>query len=217
MSAQPNPMEQKQTAPTLHFTEEMKGAVTSISAEQDGVDYVRSYETGKRQDTSLMFHVTIHVADPHRLRTDSATPATLDGWIQSPLFGERCPIHDASFQLFVPVSAYHHEMRYRIVFADSSERLHTLVGYKTIRPGSVLRIWPDTTTLYTRVYSGALRDWPSDSEEARFAGILHIGLFDFVKQMTTLKTTPRSFAAIKDFFYVFARMLMRTYVLPRKG
>lgn len=107
-------------------------------------------------------------------------------------------------------------MRYRIVFTDSSERLHTLIGYKTIRPGSVLRI-SDTMTLYTRIYSGALRDWPSDSEEARFAGILHIGLFDFMKQMTTLKTTPRSSAAIKDFFYVFARMLMRTYVLLRKG
>lgn len=207
-------MKDKETT-SLHFTEEMHGAVTTITQDYENIDYARCYRLGRQHQTELKFRVTIHIPDPHHLRFDPSTPATLSGWLTSPLFGEQCPIHDAAFQLFVPVSTNRHEMRYRIVFSDMTERLFTLIGYKTIQPRSVLCIWPDTTTLYTRIFAGVISEWPSPSAECLHAGILRISLLGFLKQMTTLKTSPPGFAAIKDFFSVFAGRLFQTYVIRR--
>ena len=95
-----------------------------------------------------------------------------------------------AFNLFVDEGAHTRHMLYRLYFADATGRPLTLAGYKNVRPGPITKVWPETSTLYTRVLAGhvPVTDGGRRVDRGhRGFGILHIRPLDFAWQLTTFR------------------------------
>jgi hypothetical protein len=80
-------------------------------------------------------------------------------------------------------------MLYRLFFRDITGRPLTLTGFKTIEDGPGLDIWPDTTTLYTRMLRGHVSAEQEAHAEVVASGIIRIHLPDFLRQLTTFRSS----------------------------
>jgi cholesterol oxidase len=103
-------------------------------------------------------------------------------------------------------------MEYRLHFADGAGNPLTLSGRKDVRPGPLLRIWPDTSTLYYRVLEGHVDEKREEDAEVVGAGVLHILEADFIRQLTTFRTNgPRKIEALAEFGQFFLGQLWDVY------
>ena len=88
----------------------------------------------------------------------------------------------------------------------------TLSGFKDIRPGSPLRIWPDTSTLYYRVLTGHVDEKHEADAQVVGAGVLRILEADFLRQLTTFRTNgPKALPALTEFGQFFLGQLWSVY------
>ncbi|MHA3703852.1 hypothetical protein ACXR2U_16900 [Jatrophihabitans sp. YIM 134969] len=185
------------------FTEGMRGFHRPGAPAYDA-----GYWTGLRDGHRLAFRLTIGtddvgaaLADPeHRMR---ATGSVRCAAIQA----ADLPVTDGEFQLFAPDSgAGRHLMRYRLPFATPTGPM-TLLGHKLVGNDRDFDLWPDTTTLFTRIVHGDQGfDAPAGSEYTR--GILRLNAPMFARQMTTFRGDP---AGIGRFGAFFGGGLLRTY------
>ena len=196
---------------SVRFTEEMKGFACF-----GGTDFERGAAAGRADGMDLMFHLTIELDDVSAFAADPRHEAHARGWVQSHPLGGRREVERGLFNLLVdtPDPDVHH-MLYRLWFRDGVGHPLTLSGFKIIRPGSVLDIWPDTSTLYTRVLKGHVDAGGDDSAEVVCSGILHILRRDFLRQLTTFRSGAPSpaerAAALARFNLLFARELWGVY------
>ena len=103
-------------------------------------------------------------------------------------------------------------MVYRLQFSDGAGNPLTLSGRKDVRPGPVLAIWPDTSTLYYRVIQGHVDEQQEADAVIVGAGVLHILEADFLRQLTTFRTYgPRRADALTDFGKFFLGQLWDVY------
>ncbi|MFC7733341.1 hypothetical protein [Actinomadura keratinilytica] len=103
-------------------------------------------------------------------------------------------------------------MRYRLHFADGEGRPRTLTGQKNVLHGPPTRIWPDTSTLYVRILDGHVPEGGDADAETLAAGVMHIRLPDFARQLTTFRTSgPDCAAALVRFGRFFAGELWEVY------
>jgi cholesterol oxidase len=103
-------------------------------------------------------------------------------------------------------------MRYRLHFTDDKNRPRTLSGWKDIRRHPAARVWPDTTTLYFRLLEGHVPEGGDDNAAITGAGILHLGVDDFARQLTTFRTTgPHGPSALERFAGFFLGELWDLY------
>ena len=193
---------------SLSFTEEMSGFYA------DGVHSPGAGETaGEEAGQRLGFHLTITVDDVERFLEEPGHTARAEGWIDAAGCGGRCHIERGWFNLFSPGDAPDRRLvRYRLQFTDSMGRPRTLSGWKDVRHGTASRLWPETTTLYFRLFDGHLDG--DDEEEAAIAGagILHLGVDDFAKQLTTFRTDgPHGTAKLERFARFFLGELWELY------
>jgi hypothetical protein len=88
-------------------------------------------------------------------------------------------------------------------------------GRKTVRIGSILRAWRETTTLYVTLHEG------DAAGTIVGAGILRLNLFDFLALMGNLRAVGserplQRLRTVMRFAGFFARELWRTYVVQRR-
>ena len=170
----------------LSFTEEMRGHVT-LGASDPVAD--------PTSRTDVTVHLTITVDDVDRFVTEPGHLATVEGRVVSEALGWYLTIRDGSFNLFVPgPEAGSRRMVYRLLFSDDEGNARTLVGHKEVRDDPGLDVWPDTTTLFTRLLDGhVLTPPPDDPDEESVpvagAGVLRIAWADLMVQLTTFRTT----------------------------
>lgn len=194
---------------SVRFTEQMKGF-----ASFGETDFARGYADGRAGDMDLMFHLTIELDDIAEFAADPRHQAHARGWVQSHPLGGRREVERGIFNLLVetPDPEVHH-MLYRLWFHDGAGHPLTLSGFKIIRPGSLLDLWPDTSTLYTRVLQGHVDD--DEGAPVVSSGILRILRRDFMRQLTTFRSggsTPRDrAAALARFNLLFAGELWGIY------
>ncbi|MEX2194630.1 MAG: hypothetical protein WD844_05030 [Thermoleophilaceae bacterium] len=162
------------------FTEEMRGHACFGEG-----DFARGHAEGRESDTELMFHLTIEIPDAADLAADA--PAT--GWVGCHALGGRREVERGVFNCFVDAADpdARKNMLYRLWFSDGVGRPLTLAGFKVIADGGALDVWPDTSTLYTRVRRGHLEAHEDEGAELVAAGILHIRKRDFARQLTTFR------------------------------
>jgi len=188
----------------LQFTEEMKGFAAP------GADFEAGYQTGRQQNTKLDVQLTVQIADVDTFAVDPAHAATISGWAESPLLGGRVNVEAGAFNLFVDAGdPRKKEMRYRLFvrLADGSER--TLVGTKLIVDDRAQpEIWTDTTTLFTSVYQGHVVQGAETPAALLAVGIIRIGLFDFLRQLTTFRTEGPTLAARTAGLAKFSQLFM---------
>ncbi|WP_329257468.1 GMC family oxidoreductase [Actinoallomurus sp. NBC_01490] len=193
---------------SLSFTEEMKGFYT------DGENAPGAGEAaGREAGRTLGFRLTITVDDVERFLKEPEHTAQAEGWIDAAGCGGRRQVERGWFNLFSPGDAPDRRlMRYRLHFTDDKNRPRTLSGWKDIRHHPASRVWPDTTTLYFRLLEGHIPDGGDDEAAIAGAGILHLSVEDFARQLTTFHTTgPHGLSALERFAGFFLGELWDLY------
>jgi cholesterol oxidase len=205
---------------TLAFTEEMKGHVALGHA-----DFREGARRGRRDDSALMFRLTIEVADVDAFVADADREASASGWVECDPLGGRLPVTQGVFNLFVDGDDPDtRRMLYRLWFHDAVGNPLTLVGFKTVRDNRGLDVWTDTSTLFVRILRGHVDRWPEsahaapdalEDDEVVAAGIIVIHLLDFAQQLTTFRVTGPDAAsrvrALSQFGELFLGELWRAY------
>ncbi|WP_067639997.1 GMC oxidoreductase [Actinomadura latina] len=191
---------------SLSFTEEMKGFVTYGEADAR----IGELAEGRRP---LSFRLTITADDTDRFLAEPGHEAKAEGWIDAGGHGGRCPVERGTFNLFVADGADDRRlMRYRLLYTDGEDRRRTLSGHKNVLHGPPTRIWPDTSTLYVRLLDGHVGADEEDGADVVAAGVLHIQLTDFARQLTTFRTSgPDGAGKLLDFGRFFAGELWEVY------
>lgn len=191
----------------IEFTETMRGFFSN----QD--DYQQGYQQGQ-PDSPLMFTLTIVSENLEEMLHNYQHQAQMIGTVIAPaLSPQPLTVTNGTFNLFEfdPNRVGARQMLYRFQMAAESGEQYYLSGFKEIPDGSVLNLWPDTTTLYITIYQGV-----DDTAPILGKGILHIQPADFLKQMTTIKAlnAPNEGAeleAIARFGKFFAGTLFEVY------
>jgi cholesterol oxidase len=199
----PGAATRQESATSVQFTEDMKGFFTLGEK-----DPAHGYQNGKHAGTSLMFHLTIRTDDVDRFVRDPKHTGTTEGWVDAPSLGGRLTVQAGEFNLFVTETPVSRRMLYRLFFADAAGNPLTLSGFKEVRDDPGFDLWPDTSTLYTTVYAGHVTADQDAQATVVGAGVLHIHLLDFAKQMTTFRASGPSAAAGARGLLSFGRLFM---------
>ncbi len=193
---------------SLSFTEEMAG----FYADEENAPGPGE-QSGRETGHALGFRLTITVDDVERFLREPEHTAQAEGWIDAAGCGGRRQVERGWFNLFSPGDAPDRKlMRYRLHFTDGTNRPRTLSGWKDIRRHPSTRLWPDTTTLYFRLLDGHVPNGDDDTARILGAGILHLGVDDFARQLTTFHTTgPHGLKALENFTSFFLGELWDLY------
>lgn len=205
-------------APAIEFTETMRGYWAPVTDGAAGdptpAGFRAAAAAGKAVDRALEFTLTVVVPDVPAVLADPGRPGMLYGTVKAPaLSPEPLQVTGGVFQLFAPDPdlADGHRMRYRMTMRSEGGQAYTFEGYKLVRPGSPLHVWPDTSTLYVTVRDGA-----DGTGEVVGRGVLNILPLDFQRQMTTMRVTGAADARervrlLGEFGKLFAGVLAHTY------
>lgn len=200
------------TTARVRFTEEMSGYVTFGEPGHE-----HGYERGRSSRTSLMFRLTIETPPIGEFVADPQHAADARGWVRSDaLLGGRRAVARGRFNLFVDTERPGEKrMHYRLHFDDGHGGPLTLVGHKVIADDRGFDLWPDTTTLFTRVVRGHTEPGDDDAAELIAGGILRITPVSFVRQLTTFRASGGgllgNLAALLRFNVLFLGALWQVY------
>jgi hypothetical protein len=190
----------------IHFKETMKGGFT-LGATDPAV--------GAKGEHELAMHATIDIPDIDAFVADPHHQAQLSGTVDFAPLGMGMVADVGVFGLFSPSGdpelTY---MVYELGFPHDGQRWY-LAGKKHVQVGNPLRLWGETTTLFTTLHKGKDATAPVAG-----AGVLELGVVDLLKLMGTLETTHASgigasVSAVGSFFGFFASELTRTYITHR--
>lgn len=170
-------------APDVSFRERMRGFVTL----GERVPEV-GFKHGKAARTALTLTLAIDVADIDRFVQQPDHAARATGTLTCEALGGELTIDDGVFNLLVDeADPAHKRMIYRLFFHDGAGRPRTIYGVKEVADDPGFDLWPDTTTLYTRVLAGRVPVGGEESAEVTAAGIVHVHMLDFFQQLTTFR------------------------------
>ena len=169
-------------------------------------------EIGAKSAAQLAMHATIQIHDIDTFIADPQHQARLTGTIDFAPMATGMLATSGVFGLFSPSGdpalTY---MVYELGFAHGGQHWY-LAGKKHVKLGSPLRLWGETTTLYTTLHQGTDASGP-----VKGAGVLALGVVELLKLLTTLEATDsdsflESATAKAKFFRFFSSELTRTYV-----
>jgi cholesterol oxidase len=183
--------------------------------------FARGYECGRASDTALMFHLAIEIDDLERLTADPGHDADTHGYVRCEALGGRLTVKRGVFNLFVtPADGRGRRMLYLLQFTDGTGHPLTLSGFKRLEAGPVTHLWSQTTTLYTRLVQGHVDAVNEPGAELVASGLLRLDGLDFVRQLTTFRTSDASAseraATLVRFGRLFLGELARLYG-PARG
>ena len=190
----------------ITFRETMAGGFTLGTADP---------ATGAKSADQLAMHASIKIHDIDAFIQDPEHKADLSGKIDFAPMGMAMLADRGVFGLFSPSGqpelTY---MVYELGFLHGGKRWY-LAGKKHVKLGSPLRLWGETTTLFTTLHQSADASGPVAG-----AGVLSLGMVDLFKLLGTLEATDsdsfmESASAKAKFFGFFSRELTRTYVLHK--
>ncbi len=168
---------------SVRFAEEMKGYVSFGER-----DHERGAREGRETGTRLMFRLTIEVEDLDRFAADPRRAAVARGWVRCEALGGRLPVEGGAFNLLVDEAGSARKlMLYRLFFRDGVGHPLTLSGFKVVGRGSGVRLWRDTTTLYTRIVRGQVEEGDEPAAETVASGILRLRPPGFLRQLATFQ------------------------------
>lgn len=169
---------------TVEFTEEMKGHIALGQT-----DFEAGARKGKADGTFFMFHLTITADDIDTFIDDPDREARAEGYVSCQALGGKLPVERGIFNLFVDTADPDTKrMLYRLFFTDGAGRPLTMSGFKLVKNDPGFDLWPDTSTLYTRVLGGHVDPAGDAQAEVVASGILTIYLRDFARQLTTFRS-----------------------------
>ena len=204
------------SAASVRFTEEMQGHV-AFGEES----FERGSERGRAAKTSLLFHLTIETPAIGEFTADPSHAADATGWVRCEALGGKRPVERGRFHLFVATERPgERRMKYRLHFRDGVGTPLTLVGHKVIADDPGFDLWPDTTTLFTRLLSGHVEAGGDEDAPLVASGILRITPLSFARQLTTFRArgagAAGNVAGLVRFTRLFLGELWHVYGKPRR-
>ncbi len=191
-------------AGAVEFTEELKGFVCLGEP-----DYHEGFQRGKDAGVDARVHLTVTVDDVDRFIADPAREARVTGWVECEALGGRRPVERGIFNLFSDEAEPDRtHVYYRLFFSDGAGAPLTLGGFKDVLDEPGLDRWPDTSTLYVRVFRGHTRRDREPGAEVVAAGILQIQLADFARELATFRARGPSSVARDRVLDDFGRLLL---------
>lgn len=190
----------------VRFTEEMSGWYAPRAEAYEG-----GYHTGRLDGNVLGFHLTIGTDDLPAMLQDPQHRAAAVGTVSCPTVGDGpLPVEGGEFQLFSPGTAPGRlAMRYWLPFHGRDGSPYVLSGFKDVAHDRPRDLWPDTTTLFTRLLRGAAtEDADGAAPEEVGRGILTLDAAMFARQITTFRGRP---AMVARFSWNFLANLTRVY------
>jgi cholesterol oxidase len=202
--------------PGIEFTEVMRGFIAPRTAavEEDIAQYQAAATDGERAGAAISFEMTIRGDDVAAIIADPDHGAEMAGTVVAPtLASGTMVVTGGTFQCFSEdaTRVATRNLVYRMTMRAQDGRSFHLHGFKMITPGSVLELWPQTTTLYVTVREGG------DEDGAVVAlGVMRVHAGDFLKQMSTMRpvgadTLLDGLRARVEFGRFFAGELFETY------
>jgi cholesterol oxidase len=162
----------------LQFTERMVGSFGLGATGYDDGERV-----GKVTGSTMEFVLTLHIDDLDATVADAATVQRTSGTVTAPaLSPDVLAVEDGRFQIMVPVPGevdiWH--MVYTMALVTTAGERYRFAGHKVMRDGPFWRAWQATTTLFVDVTDDA-------DGSCVGCGILHIGVADLVRQLSSAK------------------------------
>ena len=137
---------------------------------------------GRVRGTRLRMRAAISIPDLDAFLADREHGGAIAGEVDFAPLGTGLRAERGDFRLFAPDGADDSGRRlmvYELTVAHDGGALH-LAGRKLVRGGNPLRMWPETTTLYTTLHRDGI---PTPIG----AGILTLGALDFLAILPTLE------------------------------
>ncbi len=186
-----------QRAPvSLAFTEDMHGFCALPDQDpsfgrDEQASYESSFRKGEALGAALRFRLTIEIPDIEQFVHDPQLKAKAIGKVIGDKVGGDMTVEDGTFNLFLKpqsdqAATIAREMHYTLYLRDTGGKPWTFYGYKTVRDGAMDEVWHQTTTLYTRLWSGHSAQAPATIAAQ---GILHLTTEDFARQLTTFRSS----------------------------
>jgi len=173
--------------PGLSFREVMTGGFA-----MGPTDPAAGLSQGNEAGTPLALHATVMINDFERFLTDPNHTGTLAGSIDYAPFGGTITGYAGVFNLFNPSGEPGLKlMVYELGFDYQGKKFY-LAGQKEVRDGSVLGMWHQTTTLYTRLHEGTDKTGPVVG-----AGTLSLGVEALAKMLSTVQVSGEDSVAGK--------------------
>lgn len=141
---------------------------------------------GQRDQTTCEFTLAITSSDLDHVLADPAHSAEITGTVTAPpLSAQPMIVVEGKFNLFVadPDNVETRLMRYRMRLAANDGEQFFFDGFKIARDDGPLRMWHDTSTLYTTISRDSRMQHPAGR------GVFHILPKDFAHQLTTIRAT----------------------------
>ncbi len=160
----------------IQFSERMSGWLA-----MGATDPRLGERDGRAAKSRFTFDATVCVDDVHAFAHTSDHAATLTGSVTfAPL--AVVSARPGQVRLFAPNPADAGKvLAYDLPFTHEGHD-YFLAGRKFVRGGAPWRMWPETTTLHTRLHLGADVQGPVVA-----AGVLHISAFGLLHTLTTFR------------------------------
>ena len=168
---------------------------------------------GRVRRSTLRLRATIEIPDLAAFLRDPQHTGGLTASVDAPALGSLSS-GAGLFRLFAPAPHPYPRgtrlMAYEIPLS-LGDRPCYLAGEKLVVGGPLWRLWPETTTLFTRLHAGSFR-----SDDVLGAGVLRLGLGRFLALLLTLRASGTASAAQRAgtklrFARFFAAQLAQSY------
>ncbi|MGB9698095.1 MAG: DUF362 domain-containing protein [Thermodesulfobacteriota bacterium] len=166
---------------SLQFKEKMSGFISATD------DFVAGEKRGRAEGNYLSFEVTITIKDLEDFYKLSGRKASLTGFVSSKIWGEKIPIYQGEFALFIiDKTTGQKRMIYSFSFRGNDGEDYTLYGYKIIQHDPAkIDLVADLTSLYTCVYKR-----PAKVENLWGAGILRFKISTLPEMLASFTVIP---------------------------
>lgn len=161
----------------ITFTETMHGPFALGSD-----DPAAGAAEGERAGTILVFHANIRIDDIDAFVADPEHQARLSGDVSFPPIGGKLRSIDGVFQLFSPGDRPGLKLMVYEQGLEHRGKAYYVAGHKNVENDPGFDMWPDTTTLYTRLHEG-----PDKGAPVIGAGILRLDLKEFLRILSTIR------------------------------
>jgi cholesterol oxidase len=183
---------------SLTFTEQMTGFLNPGTTSQTLADYEAAAARAKASNSPLTVRLDVTIQDVNQFVSSPKHEAVAAGYVDSPLVGGRAAVSGGVINLLVDAGdPTKKQMKYRLIFKGVDGKDYTLVGFKDISGATFASAWPETTTLYTTLLSGAVPEGAAGTTAA--SGVISIQPQDFFfRQLFSFRVQGPTLAAQTD-------------------
>lgn len=139
---------------------------------------------GNTTGSHLELHAEIEIDDVDRFVSQPDHQGSLTGTLDFTPWGDGLEITRGVFNLFKPTDSPSLKlMVYEGAFQHGGKSYY-LAGQKDVKDSSILKLWGQTTTLYSQLFES-----PDKNGQIVGAGVLHLGVKQLIALVSTLHAT----------------------------